>query len=167
MGRVHQRGVEVYLLFNNAGSMRYMSLEMDRLVGMRDDLRNALSRIDDLIKLQDIKDNMPFDKMSKEDKKEYILNGMSTFFGIPKDRLFSSLRHKPVTTRKKYASKLLTQYVGIVQEELFEMLGYTNRSSVSNAIDKLDEWLLPKPFGNDEVKEEWDNLLLHLQLRKL
>ena len=147
--------------------MRYMSLEMDRLVGMKDDLTRALSRINDLIALQDIKDNMPFDKMSKDDKKEYILNGMSKFFGIPKDRLFSSFRHKPVTTRKKYASKLLTQYAGFIQEDLFEMLGYTNRSSISNAIDKLDEWLLPKPFGNDEVKEEWDNLLLYLQLRKL
>lgn len=142
-------------------------MEMDRLVGMRDDLTNALSRINDLITLQDIKDNMPFDKMSKADKKEYILDGMSTFFGISKDRLFSSFRHKPVTTRKKYAAKLLSQYAGFIQEDLFELLGYTERSSVSNAIAKLDEWLLPKPFGNDEVKDEWDNLLLHLQLRRL
>jgi chromosomal replication initiation ATPase DnaA len=147
--------------------MRYISLEMDRLMGIKNDLESSLSRINDIIALQEIRDNMPFDQMSKDDKKEYVLNGMAKFFGIHKDKLFSSSRHKSITIRKKYAAKLLTKYVGYNQDDIFELLGYTNRSSVSNAIDKLEEWLSPMPFGADEIKEEWDNLLLHLKFRKL
>lgn len=146
--------------------MSYMSLETDRLMGMKKDLENALSRINDLITFHELKDNMPFDMMNKEDKKEYIFNGMSKFFGIERKMLFNKLRHRPITTRKKYAAMLLNKYAGYIHEELFEILGYTNRSSVTNAIGKLEEWLLPKPFGDDKVKREWDNLLLHLKFKR-
>jgi chromosomal replication initiation ATPase DnaA len=142
----------------------YITLEEDKLEGIKESLTLALKYVNVLLTSVEIKKTAPFSKMSKADQLEHLKTGMSSFFNVPVDSLFSNRRQAYLTKRKKFAAKILSCYSTYTQEEIADILHYSERSSVSNAIDKLDEWLLPKPFGDDSIKKEWDNLLLHLRI---
>jgi chromosomal replication initiation ATPase DnaA len=142
----------------------YISVEADKLQETKQRLTEALLLVDTLIKMEDSKANPVFEFMTQQQRIEHIMDGVADFFQIPRDQLKTSRRHSNRTIRKKYISALLAKYANVRQEIIADMLGYGERSSVSNAIDKLDTFLAPKPFGEEVVKEEWKNLLLHLKL---
>ena len=142
----------------------YITLEEDRLQGIVESLTTALNHANTLLTSIEVRKNAPFSKMSKEEQIRHVISGMSDYYHIPEDRLFSTSRTAAYTKRKKFASKILGDYSSANQDEIAELLHYSERSSVSNAIAKLDEWLCPKPFGDEEIRREWDGLMLHLKI---
>lgn len=142
----------------------YISLEEDRLQGIVESLTTALKHANTLLTSIEIKRQAPFSSKPKEEQIRHVISGMSEYYHIPEDMLFSTSRKAAYTKRKKYAAKILGDYSSANQDEIAELLFYTERSSVSNAIAKLDEWLCPKPFGDEDVRREWDGLMLHLKI---
>ena len=142
----------------------YITLEEDRLEGIVESLTTALKHANTLLTSIEVRRNAPFSKLSKEDQLKHVLSGMSSFYKLPEGELFSYRRKKEFTKRKKFAAKILGDYSSHNQDEIATLLHYTERSSVSNAINRLNEWLEPKPFGVDEIKREWDGLMLHLKI---
>lgn len=144
--------------------MSYITLEEDKLDSIKESLLLALKNVEVLLTAVEVRRNAPFSKMAKAEQLDHVLTGMGSFFQLPVDGLFTPRRRSAETRRKKYAAKILTKYSSFTQGEIKELLCYGERSSIANAIDKLDEWLLPKPFGDEIIKQEWDNLLLHLRI---
>ena len=142
----------------------YITLEEDRLQGIVESLTTALKHANTLLTSIEVRKQAPFSKLTKEEQLRHVLSGMSSYYRIPEEDLFSHRRTAAFTRRKKYAATILSKYSSFNQDEIAELLHYTERSSVSNAIAKLEEWLCPKPFGDEEVRREWDGLMLHLKI---
>lgn len=140
----------------------YKTLSVHKLEQMKASLTEALLITDTLLKLEEARSDNKFWAMNQEEKKQHILKGMATFFRETEETLFARNRMGDEVRKKFYGCYLLVRYAKLRSEAVAEIMGYSARSTVSNATKKMDGFLSPKPYGDDEIKGEWELLLLHL-----
>jgi chromosomal replication initiation ATPase DnaA len=145
----------------------YITIEEDKLRSIKESLTGAMLLVDTMIRMEEDKRDKAFLNMNSKERVDHILNGASEYFHVTRENLTSPRRYGDIALRKKFLCLLLSKYAKITQDEIAFIIGYKERSSVSNAIDALEGFLAPSPFGVPDIKDKWQGLLAHLKIAHL
>ena len=123
--------------------------------------RSLLKQVEKIDKL--LEDERPaFEKLTISEQVEYILNGVCDFWGIEMKELLK--KNNRVAYRRSYAAVLLRDYTGLINADIARELKYSNHSTALSAINKMDDKLSNKVYGDSRVRAIYENLIDYLEL---
>ena len=99
--------------------------------------------------------------MKKQDRIDYILNGLCDYYSIPMDRLVCDARSTERSKRKRIAVKILRDVADCSLKDIQYIYGHTDESCIFQIYQKVQDDLDPR-YGNKEVREEYKNVLQYL-----
>lgn len=102
--------------------------------------------------------------IKRQDRIDYIINGVCEFFDITLDELKSRRRNPDKYNRKRMAIKVLHDYGDISFRVISETFNGNSPSSMFLAYEGISLDVDPDTYGNKEVKKQYNDLLKHLKL---
>lgn len=103
--------------------------------------------------------------MTRREKVNYILDGASKYFSIPRGSLKQGGgARSPAWQKKKYIMVLLCDYTPCTLREVANELGYKSHANVIYNYKKLKEELSGNLYGCDKTKMIYRELLTFLNL---
>jgi len=123
--------------------------------------RSLLKQIEKIDKL--LEDEKPaFEKLPQSEQVEYILYGVADFWDIGLKDLLKKTR--VMASKRNYAAILLRDYTDLTNADIARELRYTNHSTAWTNIDKMDDKLSNKVYGDSRVRAIYENLIDYLEL---
>lgn len=99
--------------------------------------------------------------MKRQDRIDYVLNGLCDYYKIPMDRLTCDARSKSRGIRKQIAVKILRDIADCSLKDIMFIYKHTDESCIFQMYQRAEDNLHPK-YGNKEVREEYNNVLQFL-----
>jgi hypothetical protein len=104
----------------------------------------------------------------KQDRIDYIINGVCDYWGITKEELCKIASHNyEKGIRKKIAMHLLYNVADCSLKDVASALGYKSSTAliyISNSKQVVDDCMKPKTYYEKKILNEYKQILNHLQL---
>ena len=134
-------------------------MKEQELKSIKRTLEKLIERIDESFKGNS---EVSFNQMNKQEQTDYILDGLCDFWGIPRKALLN--KSNAIANKRGYACVLLRDYINMTRTETARIMGYTNHSSVSTVLQKMDENLSSEPWGDSRMRAVYKNIKEYLNL---
>lgn len=105
-----------------------------------------------------------FENMLMEEKVNFIMDGVCSFFDITREDLIKKANIRYLTMRKKYVIKLLYDYAKIDYGDIAELLDFANHSSVGTHYNDICNLTDNTPFADDRIRGKYESILTYLGL---
>ena len=130
------------------------------LTRLRNRLVDVLSKIDGILGREEAEYTKgDFYSLSKEYRIEYIVSRAAAFWGVQAGYFKGAGRGRQRPLRRKMLCKLLWEYARLSHWDIAAELEYKVNSTVSYAINRLDEMLAPAIYGDVAIQQEWKDLI--------
>ena len=146
-----------------------MGTTMENANGRITDIENVIVKlkesINDLYTLMLWYKPIPEHKRAVYMSHDYLISSVCNYYNTNLGELVTRRRQSKWVRRRKITARLLYIYTDRTLNQVAEILGYSNHTSVLHHIKKANEELSPDFYGNDDFKKEYSQLVNHLKLQ--
>ena len=143
-----------------------MKVEIERasLLQIKRNAQNVIKHIEDV--LAGIDDGSSFERMTHQEKADFILDGTCAFFNVTKQDLLKRTNNSTTISRKKYLIYLLHVYVHWVYQDISDYLGYVSHATAYKHIEDMKLRLSEGHFGDGVIRNTYASLIEYIGLNK-
>ena len=138
-----------------------ISVERAELLKIKRNAENIIKAIEGV--LDSSMDGSSFNRMSKTDKVEYIIDGVCAFYDIDRPTLLKKTSSGTVVNRRKYVTLLLFDYAHMDEGDIAVTMGY-NRAIPYHHLKDLNDKLSDTVFGEHRMKATYKSIREYLKI---
>ena len=138
-------------------------MRKEEVMGIKRTLEKLLERIDAILEKEGA--NVNFDTMTMVERGDYILDGACNFWGLRREDLLK--KNNKLSNRRGYVATILRDYAKMGQQEIHELMKYSNHSSVTVLLRNMDNKLSPESWGDSRMRAVYKSLLEYLNLEPI
>jgi chromosomal replication initiation ATPase DnaA len=95
---------------------------------------------------------------------DYIIDGLCQYYNTTREKISLRFRGPETIKKRQLLVRLLDQHSNCTQDEIAELLGYTNHTTVIHHLKKMADYMSDEFYGYDDMKKSYNQLLKHLKL---
>lgn len=121
----------------------------DKDLAILKSVQRSLRHIDKMIEgLKESPGENMFDKLTENQKAEYIIERVCSFYEIPREELLKKAQAGTLAQRRRYAGLFMRDHTMLEWRVIAEKLGFNNHSNAKLGVDRLRERVSNMAYGD-------------------